>query len=657
MTRGTAQDTRNRGWAGRNPTPGFRDVPYMLADNALTDDRAGYEDATLAFTRPGGGDPLDEIDAGTTVDEFDLVRPLGQGAFGKVFLARQHAMQRYVAVKISRDNSRESQTLAQLDHDHIVRVFDQRQLGDTGLRLMYMQYVSGGTLEHVLARMLRVPAEKRSGALLLDAVDAAANTEADRNAEPAAPATRAELRRLSWPETVAWLGARLARALDHADRCGVLHRDIKPANILLTADGQPKLADFGISFNRLLPGHSPVAYFGGSLRYMSPEQLEACHPDLHADPGRLDTRSDLYALAVVLWELLTGRLPFDDEPRYGETGTSLDRMITRRRAPIDPRFEADLPADCPPVLRHALLTCLSPGPDSRFHSGAEFAHQLDLALDRTARDLVDPPDSSIRARFRMRPLPVVTVSSALGQLLAGYYLYTHNTAVLAHDLDDRQREQLVDLAFLLGLVVYPASIAVLVYWCRRVIQIPYGLRRGRHYDDDTLARARADTLACGDRIAVVNFAGWAIALLILLVRLLGTAELSTGTLLNVACSSIVTAAVAVSYTYFPVTFYVLRWYYPGLLERGHTAPDDRARLRVLARRNRVYLAAAATVPLLGTAAGLAFLEPAQQQAAVGSVIALCVGGCFGVAVSLSVFHALSSDLHTFDRLLTPTADR
>lgn len=616
---------------------------------------AGSDDPTMVFTQPGGGDPLDEITAGTTVDEFDLLLPLGHGAFGKVFLARQHAMERFVAVKISRDNSRESQTLAQLDHDHIVRIFDQRQLADTGLRLMYMQYVPGGTLDNVLGLLRRVPVENRSGAVLLDAVDAAAAIGG--RLETPSSTTRAELTRLSWPETVAWLGSRLARALDYADGCGVLHRDIKPANILLSADGQPKLADFGISFSRLLPEHSPVAYFGGSLRYMSPEQLEACHPDLHKSPADLDTRSDLYALAVVLWELLTGRLPFDDEDRYGESGTSLDRMIARRRQPITTRFAADLPHDCPPVLRHALLTCLSPEPAARFHSGGEFAHQLDLALDRTARDLVDPPDSSIRARFRMKPMPVVTLSSALGQMLAAYYLYAHSTDVLAHDLTPVQRDQLVDLAYLLALIAYPAGIGVLLYWCRRVIQIPYGLRRGRHYDDDTLARARIDTLACGDRIAVVAFAGWLATFAALLIYLLTVTDLSTGVLINIMTSSLVAATVAIAYTYFPITFYVLRWYYPGLLERGHTAPDDRARLRRLRHRTRLYLGAAATVPLLGAAAGLAFLPPAQQQAAVGSVIALCIGGFLAVALSLSIFHALSADLAAFERLLTPSADR
>ena len=78
----------------------------------------------------------------------------------------------------------------------------------------------------------------------------------------------------------------LAQALDYAHQQGVLHRDVKPANVLLSAEGSPKLADFNISFCSQLEGATPAAYFGGSLAYMSPEQLEACNPDHDRKPRR-----------------------------------------------------------------------------------------------------------------------------------------------------------------------------------------------------------------------------------------------------------------------------------------------------------------------------------------------------------------------------------
>ncbi|WP_406230642.1 protein kinase domain-containing protein [Nocardia sp. NBC_01009] len=111
---------------------------------------------------------LDDIEVGQKINDFDLMTGLGRGAFARVFLARQRSMQRLVAVKISQDKSAEPQTLAQLDHDYIVRVFDQRVLEGRRLRLLYMQYVPGGTLFTVLERVRATPAEERSGALLGD---------------------------------------------------------------------------------------------------------------------------------------------------------------------------------------------------------------------------------------------------------------------------------------------------------------------------------------------------------------------------------------------------------------------------------------------------------------------------------------------------------
>ncbi|WP_280317370.1 serine/threonine-protein kinase [Nocardia wallacei] len=626
-----------------------QDYPTQMARITEGFDVDGLRTTMLAD--PTALDALDTINPGATIDDFDLLLPLGHGAFARVFLARQRSLGRLVAVKISHDRGTEPQTLAQLDHDHIVRVFDQRQITDQHLKLMYMQYVPGGTLLGVLRLLRRTPPERRSGRLLLEAVDAAATTGGVLEPQPSA--TRAELERLTWPETVAWLGSRLAAALDYANHRGVLHRDIKPANVLLTADGLPKLADFNISFSRHLPGANPVAYFGGSLPYMAPEQLEACHPQSSTTAADLDTRSDLYALAVVLWELLTGQLPFDDEHGAGETEHSLQAMIRRRRAPITPATEATLPDDCPAVLRHALLTCLSPDPADRYASGLELAHQLELSQDRAARDLVDPPAHSLRARLKMRPMPVVTLSSLLGQLLGGMYLAAHNIGLIRHELGADAADQITRLGYLLIVIAYPLAIALLLYWCRLVLLVSVGLRRGRQFDPPTLAKARGDTLACGDRIAVVTFAGWIAAMGIFLVKLHSLGTLPVGVTINLIASNLVAAAVAVVYTYFPVTFFMLRWYYPGLVAAGHTTTDDLTRLHRLVRRSRVYLGVAASVPLVGVPAGLVFLTAHQQQLVLGTIVGLCVGGLFAFAVALRAFYALESDLNALDRIVDP----
>ena len=142
--------------------------------------------------------------------------------------------------------------------------------------------------------------------------------------------TRRKMAAATWPSVVCWLGARLAGALDYAHRRDVLHRDIKPANVLLTEDGSPKLADFNISYSSQVEGATPAAYFGGSLPYMSTEQLEACHP-AHPHAGRAGRPQRSVRLGVMLWELLTGKRPFDDSQPDGNWTETLNEMLERRR--------------------------------------------------------------------------------------------------------------------------------------------------------------------------------------------------------------------------------------------------------------------------------------------------------------------------------------
>ncbi|MFD9615159.1 serine/threonine protein kinase, partial [Streptomyces sp. NPDC059083] len=105
--------------------------------------------------------------------------------------------------------------------------------------------------------------------------------------------------------------------------------------------------------------------------------------------------------------------------------------------------------------------------------------------------------------------------------------------------------------------------------------------------------------------------------------------------------------------YFPATFFVLRWYYPGLVAAGHLSPDDATRLHRLIQRSRVYLGVAASVPLIGVPSGLMFLTPQQQHTVIGSMVALCVGGLIAFAVALRTFYALQSDLTALNRIVNP----
>ncbi|HEX6960320.1 MAG TPA: serine/threonine-protein kinase, partial [Lacipirellula sp.] len=222
---------------------------------------------TAAFSTLNPGDQL---------DDFQLITPLGSGAFARVFLARQISMERMVALKVAAHTGSEPQTLAQLDHPHIVRVYDQRSCNEPPARLLYMEVVAGGTLQDVVVRARNSYDGQASGGLLLSAIDD--RLRACGAPIPESSSSRDWIEDASWPEVVCRLGAEVADGLAYAHSRGVMHRDIKPANVLLSAEARPKLADFNVSYNGGRADENPEDTFGGSLAYMSPEQLEACHP-------------------------------------------------------------------------------------------------------------------------------------------------------------------------------------------------------------------------------------------------------------------------------------------------------------------------------------------------------------------------------------------
>ncbi|MGW4713665.1 serine/threonine-protein kinase [Nocardia sp. NPDC004260] len=616
-------------------------------------DRITSDYRSTMIARPSAQVALDAIDVGDRVDDFDLLMRIGVGAFAQVYLARQQSMQRLVAVKISHNHGNEPQTLAQLDHEYIVRIFDQRLIADGELKLLYMQYLPGGTLLDVLRLSRTTPRERRGGQLLLDAID---KVLADKGeVRPTESAVRTRIAGLTWPETVVWLGRRLADALEHASERGVLHRDIKPANVLLSAEGIPKLADFNVSFSERVRGTSPLAYFGGSLAYMSPEQLEACHPDLPATAAELDTRSDIFALAVMLWELLTGRRPFADETSAGDSQTSLARMIALRRRPIGPAFLSELPPDCPMALRRVLLKCLSPDRADRYSSGSELAQQLDLCLEQRARDLVYPPPDSWRARLARRPTPILWLSSLVGVGLATIYMAVHVQDLIRERLTDTTNSQLNMGVYVFVLIACPLSIVIYAYMSRDLLAVPRGLREGRRYDEALLARVRSRTLFWGDMCALNTFQTGITATVTGVFLCLWLTDLPARLVIHAATTVFMAAVISVAYTFFLSTFYIVRCVYPTYLRYSRTTAHDFGVLRTLRRRTTIYLAVTASVPLVGVLAGFSLLEPEELPLVRDSVLGLCaVGGLAFVAVYW-LFRTLDADLRALQRVVRASA--
>lgn len=616
-------------------------------------------EATLTHASPettrtasdSGVRSLDDVEVGSCIDDFDLLMSLGTGAFGRVFLARQKSMQRLVAVKISRDHGNEPQTLARLDHDYIVRVFDQRILPEQQLRLLYMQYLPGGTLLRVLQRIRASPDEPRSGRLLLDVVDETMRDKGELH--PTDSSVRDEISRLSWPETVAWLGRRLASALDHAERHGVLHRDIKPANILLTAEGVPKLADFNISFAETVADSSPLAYFGGSLAYMSPEQLAACHRELPGTAADLDTRSDIFALGVMLWELVSGRRPFDDAPASDDTFVTLKGMFERRSHGVDAALSDQLPADCPAALRRVLLTCLAPRPQDRWSTGRELAHQFDLCLDPRARDLVDPPPRSRRLRLRKWAVLLLILGIAVPNALAAAYNYHHNKMLIIGELSPEVGRSFESIQMAINGIAFPLGTIVLVYLGRYPLLVPHGLRSGKVYSKAMLARARTDTLLLGDRVVMVVFALWLIAGITYPIALqIAAGDVPQRAYVHFLASLVVCGAVSVAYPFFVVAFLSVRYVYPVLIPQEIAGSDDARKLRGLDRRSTRYLALSASVPLAGVA-GVTFLQPGEITMVIVAVRILCVGGILAFVGVYWMFRELEQDLAALEHVVSP----
>ncbi|MCA8958544.1 MAG: serine/threonine protein kinase, partial [Planctomycetes bacterium] len=265
------------------------------------------------------------------IGEFAILRRLGHGGMGVVFLARQESVDRLVAIKVlhpqysanaqlSARFRREAQAIARLNHPHIVRVLDYGQ--DQGLAYIAMEYVPGRGLDEVIAA---------------GGID-----------------TR---QAILWARDV-------ARALHTSHEQSILHRDVKPSNIRITRDGRAMLLDFGLAKALDAATLTFSSTFQGSPCYASPEQISRDH-------GAIGPATDVYSLAVTLYEAVTGQVPFSGETTEQMFRAILESHVTRLRA-----HTPQLPRDLETVVAKAMER----EPERRYASAAEFADDLDAIL-------------------------------------------------------------------------------------------------------------------------------------------------------------------------------------------------------------------------------------------------------------------------------------
>lgn len=269
-------------------------------------------------------------------DRYEIIGPIGSGGMAEVYKAKDHKLGRFVAVKVlkrefSEDNNFvqkfrvEAQSAARLMHPNIVNVYDVGN--DEGVYYIVMELVEGITLKEYIQKKVR----------------------------------------LSVNEAVS-IAIQVAMGIEAAHKNHIIHRDIKPQNIVISRDGKVKVTDFGIA--RAASSETIVSNVMGSVHYTSPEQARG---------GYCDEKSDIYSFGITLYEMLTGKLPFDGE-------TTVNVAIKHLQEEIEPprRVAPDIPAS----LEKIILKCTQKSPDRRYANAGELIADLKKSVTEPDGDFV-----------------------------------------------------------------------------------------------------------------------------------------------------------------------------------------------------------------------------------------------------------------------------
>jgi TolB-like protein/Tfp pilus assembly protein PilF len=299
---------------------------------------------------------------GTMVSHYRIIRKIGAGGMGDVYLAEDTMLDRQVALKflpphLSRDEDcrarfiREAQAAAKLDHPNIIQIFEVAEYRERPF--FAMQLVEGQSLRELIK---------------------------NRGLEPA--------------EAIE-LALQIGEGLNKAHQMGIIHRDVKPANIVVDRDGRARLLDFGLAEIRSLERLTPTGSTLGTMGYMSPEQIEV---------KGTDHRSDLFSLGVVLYEMITGRPPFK-----GETEAAVMHSVLQDTPEPLSRYKSGVSED----VQRIVSKLLEKDPQLRYQSAADVISDL-KRLDRRHAG----PAVTRRTKRRL-VLPIAAVIIAV--LIIGFY--------------------------------------------------------------------------------------------------------------------------------------------------------------------------------------------------------------------------------------------
>lgn len=288
----------------------------------------------------------DEIRVGQVLNErYEIVEVIGSGGMATVYKASCRLLNRFVAIKVLKSSlksdseiiekfNREARAVAALSHNNIVSVYDVGET-DEGLSYIVMEYVDGITLKEYINQH----------------------------------------KPLKWQDAVS-IAVQIGNALSHAHEHGIIHRDIKPHNILLTRDMTVKVADFGIaravSTDTVIAGGSAM----GSVYYMSPEQARG---------GYVDVCSDIYSLGVVMYEMLTGTLPFT-----GDNAVSIALMQLEK----EPLHCKVINLDIPQSIDEIVMKAISKEQRMRYQSAAEMVSAMERVLEGDSLHMRQPSEEA-----------------------------------------------------------------------------------------------------------------------------------------------------------------------------------------------------------------------------------------------------------------------